>query len=170
VGPGAVRPVVVRYDRRRRRWQGVASIPYKTAAAGSLAWRGVRRFVLLGAAGEPTAFHVRYFEIAPRGFSSLERHRHAHAVLVVRGRGRVRIGDAEYRLGPLDFVYVPPDAPHQFLADREPFGFVCPVDARRDRPRPVAAAPAGPRSAGGDRANRGRGDWIARRNRTDATR
>jgi quercetin dioxygenase-like cupin family protein len=95
--------------------------------------------VLLGAAGEPAAFQLRYFEIAPGGFSSHERHRHTHAVLVVRGHGRVRIGGRSRAVGPMDFIYIPPGTPHQFRAGREPFGFVCPVDAVRDRPRPVVA-------------------------------
>jgi quercetin dioxygenase-like cupin family protein len=131
------RPRVARFDPARFRWRGVPARPYKGETAGSLRWKGVERFVLVGAAGEPTAFHLRYFEIAPGGFSSLERHRHAHAVLVVRGHGRVRLGDAERRVGPMDFVYIPPHVPHQFRAGREPFGFLCPVDAVRDRPRPV---------------------------------
>lgn len=131
-------PAVARFDARRFRWRGVQPRPYKAAARGSLVWKGVERFVLVGASGEPTAFHLRYFEIAPRGYSSLERHRHAHAVVVVRGRGRVRLGSAVVRVGPMDLVYIPPGVPHQFRAGREPFGFLCPVDAVRDRPSPAA--------------------------------
>jgi quercetin dioxygenase-like cupin family protein len=93
--------------------------------------------------GAPAAFHLRYFEIAPHGYSSFERHRHAHAVLIVRGRGRVRLGDRVHRVGPMDFVYIPPWVPHQFRAGREPFGFLCPVDAVRDRPRAVQDGSAG---------------------------
>lgn len=134
----AALPAVARFDASRFRWRGVQPRPYKTAARGSLAWKGVERFVLVGASGEPTAFHLRYFEIAPGGYSSLERHRHAHAVIVVRGRGRVRLGSAVVLVGPMDLVYIPPGIPHQFRAGREPFGFLCPVDAVRDRPRPAA--------------------------------
>ncbi|MDR7544206.1 MAG: cupin domain-containing protein [Armatimonadota bacterium] len=130
-------PHIARFDPARFRWRGVPAKPYKGEAAGPLRWKGVERFVLVGASGEPTAFHLRYFEIAPGGFSSFERHRHAHAVLVVRGHGRVRLGEIERRVGPMDFVYIPPRMPHQFRAGREPFGFLCPVDAVRDRPRPA---------------------------------
>lgn len=139
-GQAPALPVVARFDPRRFRWQGVRSTPYKAASRGSMAWKGVERFVLMGASGEPTAFHLRYFEIAPGGYSSLERHRHAHAVIVVRGRGRVRLGSAVVRIGPMDLVYIPPEIPHQFQAGREPFGFLCPVDAIRDTPRPAARA------------------------------
>ncbi len=144
-GASRPKPAVVKFDPRRFRWTGVPSIPYKEVARGPLAWRGVERFVLLGLAGEPTAFQLRYFEIAPGGYSSHERHRHAHAVLILRGRGRVRIGDAVHRVGPLDFVYIPPGVPHQFRAGQARFGFLCPVDAERDRPRAVGATRRGAR-------------------------
>jgi quercetin dioxygenase-like cupin family protein len=133
----AAQPLIARFDPSRFRWGGIAPRPYKPPQDAPPVWKGVERFVLIGAAGEPTAFHLRYFEIAPRGFSSFERHRHAHAVLVIRGHGRVRFGDAVRRVGPMDFIYIPPDTPHQFRAGREPFGFLCPVDAVRDRPRPA---------------------------------
>lgn len=135
------RPAVLRFDPKRFRWAGVPARPYKAPSNGGLSWQGVERFVLVGAAGEPTTFQLRYFEIAPGGFSSFEQHRHAHAVLVVRGRGRVRIGTAVHRVGPMDFIFIPPEVPHQFRAGREPFGFLCPVDAKRDRPRPALARP-----------------------------
>jgi quercetin dioxygenase-like cupin family protein len=57
-------------------------------------------------------------------------------VVVLRGRGRVRFGGTEHDLGYGDTVYVAPQEPHQFRnrsAD-EPFGFLCIVDAQRDRP------------------------------------
>lgn len=139
-GPVGIR--VARFDRARFRWRGVTPIPYKAAANGSLAWRGVRRFVLAGGPGDATAFQLRYFEIAPGGYSSLELHDHAHAVLVVRGRGQILAGRRIVRVRPLDFVFIPPRVPHQFQAGRGRFGFLCPVDAARDRPRPVAAAQA----------------------------
>ncbi len=136
------RPAVFRFDRRRFRWKGIPPRPYKVSNTAPPTWRGVQRFVLVGTAGEPTAFQLRYFEIAPGGFSSFEQHHHAHAVLVVRGRGRVRVGNAVHRVGPMDFIFIPPDVPHQFRAGRGRFGFLCPVDAQRDRPRPVLARPA----------------------------
>ncbi len=155
VAAAGSRPTISRFDPSRFRWSGVDPIPYKARNEGPLAWRGVERFVLVGAAGEQTAFQLRYFEIAPGGYSSLERHRHAHAVLVVRGRGRVRVGDATHRVGPMDFVFIPPEVPHQFRAGRERFGFLCPVDAARDRPRPVRLRLAGARRRGRSRPEQG---------------
>jgi ribulose-bisphosphate carboxylase large chain len=90
---------------------------------------------LVGGQGETTAFHVRYFEIAPGGFTSLEEHGHEHVVLVLRGRGQVRLGGAAAELSFGDLVYVAPRESHQFWNDSaEPFGFLCIVDAVRDRP------------------------------------
>jgi quercetin dioxygenase-like cupin family protein len=117
------------------RWQGVPATQYKQAADHH---RGVTRVSLAGEGGESTAFHTRYFEIAPDGFSSLEQHAHEHVVVILRGRGTVRLGDAVHAVGFGDTVYVAPHEAHQFRnVGTEPFGFLCIVDAVRDRPVPV---------------------------------
>lgn len=130
---------LLRFDPSTFSWDGVGRQAYKPSVPTALAWEGVTRQTLIGAAAEPVAFHLRYFELAPGGFSSLERHRHAHTIVVIRGRGRVRVGEELLEVRPFDTVYVPPDVPHQFLNPDggEPFGFLCPVDAKRDAPRPV---------------------------------
>jgi len=121
------------------RWEGIPVQEYKEAAAH---WCGVTRIPLLGESGEKTAFHLRYFEIAPGGFSSFERHHHEHAVVVLRGRGEVQLGETVHELAAGDLVYVAPDEPHQFRnsAAGEPLGFLCIVDAQRDRPVLIQAA------------------------------
>jgi quercetin dioxygenase-like cupin family protein len=115
------------------RWQGVPVAEYKDTGDH---WCGVKRSVLVGEAGEGTAFHLRYFEVAPMGFTSLEEHQHEHAVVVLRGHGEVRLGEAVHLLSFGDTVYVAPREVHQLrnLSPTEPFGFLCVVDAQRDRP------------------------------------
>lgn len=117
-------------------WQGAAGADYKPPADHHC---GVLRTVLVGGQGEKTAFQLRYFEIAPGGFTTLERHAHEHAVVVLRGRGEVRLGGAVHPVGFGDTVYVAPHEVHQFRnpSASEPFGFLCVVDAQRDRPVPV---------------------------------
>jgi ribulose-bisphosphate carboxylase large chain len=90
----------------------------------------------VGEQGERTAFHVRYFEISPGGFTSLEHHGHEHVVVVLRGTGEVRLGAALYPVGVGDTVYIAPQAVHQLRNPSavEPFGFLCVVDAQRDAP------------------------------------
>lgn len=119
------------------RWDGVEVEPYK---ATTETWRGVSRRELIGKRGESPRFHVRYFEIEPGGFSTLEKHDHEHVVHVQRGRGEVVFGCYRHRVGPGDVVYVAPGDPHQFSTPEdapEPFGFLCIVNAERDRPEPV---------------------------------
>lgn len=115
------------------RWEGVPVADYKAPADH---WCGITRMALVGERGEHTRFHVRYFEIAPGGFSSLEHHRHEHAVVVLRGQGQVTLGDQQHPLGTGDIVYVGPDEVHQFRnpSVTEVFGFLCIVDAERDAP------------------------------------
>ena len=114
-------------------WRGVKNEPYKAAVGG---WSGIIRRVLVGGRGESAKFHVRYFEIAPGGNSSLERHRHEHVVICVKGQGVVRTGKARKEMGFMDTVYISPDTVHQLLNPFDtPFGFLCIVNARRDKPK-----------------------------------
>lgn len=116
-------------------WEGVALEPYKQTTE---TWKGITRRELIGKRGETPLFHLRYFEIAPGGYSTLEHHEHEHVVVPIRGRGEAQFGQYIYRVGFGDVVYVQPKDPHQFRcgADApEPFGFLCIVNAERDLPQ-----------------------------------
>ena len=114
-------------------WSGVADEPYKTITGG---WSNIIRRVLIGGRGESAKFHVRYFEIAPGGVSSLERHKHEHVVICVKGEGVVRTGKAKRKMGFMDTLYISPDTVHQLSNPFNiPFGFFCIVNARRDKPK-----------------------------------
>ena len=118
-------------------WSGVPLQDYKTPAAHHC---GVTRSVLVGESGEATKFHLRYFEIEPGGFTTMERHQHEHVVVVMRGRGSVRLGEGTHEVGHGDTLYVAPGETHQLRnSGTEPFGFLCLVDAERDRPMPVSS-------------------------------
>jgi quercetin dioxygenase-like cupin family protein len=129
------------------RWESVDTMRYKPD--GSAPYRDVTRQVLFHDDG--VACEWRYFEVAPGGWSTLERHHHAHAVMVLRGRGSCLVGTEVFALAPHDLVRVPPLTWHQFRADADaPLGFLCLVDKQRDRPqlpdedalRALRAAPA----------------------------
>jgi mannose-6-phosphate isomerase-like protein (cupin superfamily) len=79
---------------------------------------------------------LRYFEVAPGGFSTLERHEHMHAVLILRGRGHCLVGGEVKPIATRDLVTVPPMTWHQFRATAgDPLGFLCMVNAARDKPQ-----------------------------------
>jgi quercetin dioxygenase-like cupin family protein len=81
---------------------------------------------------------VRYFEVGPGGYTTHERHEHQHVVIALRGEGEVRLGGEWLPLRFGDVVFVASNDPHQFRAlGDEPFGFLCIVDAERDRPVPL---------------------------------
>lgn len=114
------------------RWDGVAELPYKEDDRAL--FKSVTRQVLFSDSG--LAGELRYFEVAPGGFSTLERHEHMHAVLILRGRGHCLIGRDVRVLETRDLVTVPPLTWHQFRATRaEPLGFLCMVNAERDKPQ-----------------------------------
>ena len=128
--PGGER--VLHRKARDYRWEGVAELPYKEDDRAL--FRSVTRQVLFS---DPVmAGELRYFEVAPGGFSTLERHAHMHAVLVLRGRGHCLVGDEVKQIELRDLVTVPSMTWHQFRATAaEPLGFLCMVNATRDKPQ-----------------------------------
>lgn len=113
-------------------WEGVERLPYKEDERAL--FKSISRQVLFS---DPAlAGELRYFEMAPGGFSSLERHAHIHAVLILRGRGHCLVGRAVKLVETHDLVTVPAWSWHQFRATLgEPLGFLCMVNAERDRPQ-----------------------------------
>lgn len=116
-------------DGRAHDWEGVAVQAYAGADACGAT---VRR--LIGRAEEAPTFSLRYFEIAPGGYSVLESHHYEHGVVIYRGSGTVLLGDAEYPVRTGDVIYIPGWERHQF---RNPgpdvLGFLCIVPAQRQR-------------------------------------
>lgn len=113
-------------------WQGIKPERYKTPGDD---WAGIIRQAMIGSRGETAQFHLRYFEIAPGGYTSFEKHRHEHVVTCIRGKGEVTVGKKVHKLNFLDTLYIAPSTPHQLKnLEREPFGFFCIVNARRDKP------------------------------------
>jgi quercetin dioxygenase-like cupin family protein len=112
------------------RWREVEVLEYKREHGAS--FREVTRQVLFD---DPLlSCQLRYFEVAPGGHTTLERHEHAHAVLIEFGRGRCLVGDRVYDVAEHDLVHVPSLTWHQFQADEnESLGFLCMVNAVRDR-------------------------------------
>jgi quercetin dioxygenase-like cupin family protein len=107
-----------------------------------MSFAGVSRYALAHGEQLPASWELRYFELAPGGFSSLEKHHHAHFVVAVRGSGRALVGAEVVACRPFDAVYVAPLTPHRWMnafADEgeEPFGFLCTVDRDRDWPQPL---------------------------------
>ncbi len=114
------------------RWEGVEPMQYKQE--GSAPFKDITRQVLFD---DPSlAAQVRYFEMQPGGYSTLERHEHMHAVMILRGGGRCLVGDKVIEVAEHDLIHIPAMTWHQFRAtDTEPLGFLCVVNARRDRPQ-----------------------------------
>lgn len=114
------------------RWASVERRPYK--AEGSAPFKGISRQLLF--ADPDLGCELRFFDIEPGGHSTLERHEHVHAVMILRGRGTCLVGDEVRTVAAHDLVTVPPMTWHQFrAAEDSPLGFLCMVNAERDRPQ-----------------------------------
>lgn len=123
---------VLRRHRGDFHWDDVETLRYKHD--GEAPFRDVTRQVLFDGGAIPA--QLRYFEVAPGGYTTLERHEHVHHVMVIRGRGTCRVGDVQHDIDTHDLVRVPPMTWHQFhAAADEPLGFLCLVPAERDRPQ-----------------------------------
>ncbi len=126
------KPPVHRKARDDYRWEGVELLPYKEDDRAL--FKAITRQTLF--AHPELDGELRYFEVAPDGFSTLERHEHMHGVLILRGSGQCMIGDEIRDVGTNDLVTVPAMTWHQFRATAgEPLGFLCMVNARRDKPQ-----------------------------------
>ena len=108
-------------------WEGVPLSRYppgKEMQGVSVRW-------LIGPAEGAAKFAVRYYEIAPGGWTSLDRHAHNHGVVVLRGRGQVLLGQDQHQVAFGDVVYIPPYEVHQLRnAGEEPFGFLCVIPTK----------------------------------------
>ena len=114
------------------RWEGVEQHAYKEE--GSALFEGISRQVLFSA--PELASELRFFDIEPGGYSTLERHKHVHAVMILRGHGECLVGHEVRAVAAHDLVTVPPMIWHQFRAAADaPLGFLCMVNAVRDRPQ-----------------------------------
>ena len=98
-------------------------------------FKDIIRHELIGNFGESTKFDLRYFEIKPGGYSSLEKHIHEHVIIGARGRGLLLKDGKQIEIQVHDIAYVSPMEKHQLRnREHEPFGFFCIVDHHRDRP------------------------------------
>ena len=114
------------------RWAGVDMRLYKEENAAP--YRAVSRQILFS---DPRLKgELRYFEVAPGGHSTLERHEHMHAVMILSGQGRALVGSRVHAFTLHDLITIEPWTWHQFrAAPNEKLGFLCMVDAARDRPQ-----------------------------------
>ena len=113
------------------RWEDTDLLAYKEE--GSAPFKAITRQTLFR---DPALkCELRYFEMSPGGYSTLERHEHMHAVLILRGKGEVLIGEEVRKIESNDLVSVEPWTWHQFRAGPDsPLGFLCMVNAERDKP------------------------------------
>ena len=113
------------------RWEDTDLLAYKEE--GSAPFKAITRQTLFR---DPALkCELRYFDVSPGGYSTLERHEHLHAVLILRGRGACLIGDEVTKIDTNDLVTIGPWTWHQFRAGPDvPLGFLCMVNAERDKP------------------------------------
>lgn len=112
-------------------WENIPILNYKES--GTYFKNITRRVFSEGLSDIPC--QLRYFEIAPEGYSTLENHNHSHLVIIFRGQGEALLGDKIYPVHEKDVITIPSQTWHQFRATKGTFlGFLCLVNVERDRP------------------------------------
>jgi len=110
-------------------WEGVSPSHYPSQRE----MKGVSVRRLIGPSEGALHFALRYFEIEPGGWSSLDQHSHDHGVVVLRGQGQALLGQEECRIAFGDVVYIPPYEVHQFRnVGDEALGLLCIVPPREE--------------------------------------
>jgi quercetin dioxygenase-like cupin family protein len=121
------RPFLTNY-----RWDRVPLLAYKEE--GAAPFKSVSRQVLFH--DPELRCELRYFEVAPGGYSTLERHQHTHGVMILLGEADVLVGRAVRPVKSFDLVRIPSMTWHQFRTrGNGPMGFLCMVNVERDRPQ-----------------------------------
>ena len=114
------------------RWDDVGLLAYKEE--GAAPFKAITRQVLFQ--DSELRCELRYFEVAPGGYSTLERHQHTHGVMILRGEADVLVGGEVRAVKTHDLVRIPPMTWHQFRTrGEEPMGFLCMVNVERDKPQ-----------------------------------
>lgn len=112
-------------------WENIALLPYKD---GGTHYKSITKQILFEGLDDIPC-QLRYFEIAPEGYSTLEHHQHAHLVIILSGEGEVLLGDRVFPVREKDIISIPAHTWHQFRATKgEVFGFLCLVNVERDKP------------------------------------
>jgi quercetin dioxygenase-like cupin family protein len=128
----AAQAAVFRAFLENYRWEEVAHLPYKEE--GSAPFKSITRQVLFK--DDALRCELRYFEVAPGGYSTLERHEHSHGVMILRGAADVMVGGEVRAVKTNDLVRIPPMTWHQFRTRGDaPMGFLCMVNVERDKPQ-----------------------------------
>jgi quercetin dioxygenase-like cupin family protein len=114
------------------RWDEVPLLAYKEE--GAAPFKSITRQVLFQ--NPELRCELRYFEVAPGGYSTLERHQHTHGVMILRGSADVLVGQEIRPVKTFDLVHIPAMTWHQFRTrGSEPMGFLCMVNVERDKPQ-----------------------------------
>ncbi|MCE5284695.1 MAG: cupin domain-containing protein [Pelosinus sp.] len=113
-------------------WEDVPVLAYKEE--NLTCFKSVTRQVLINAVPQLPC-QLRYFEVAPGGYSTLEKHEHVHFVVIFHGEGRALIDGKVHTVKEKDVIFIPSLTWHQFRAGEDsPLGFLCLVAEDRDRP------------------------------------
>lgn len=114
-------------------WEGIEKIDYKPKDESAVTFSNVTRQNIFESKNGIN-FDARYFECNKDGYTTLEKHDHAHVVLILRGQGKVLVGKEILDVKPYDLVVIPSQYAHQLInTSDEPFGFMCTVNATRDK-------------------------------------
>ena len=94
---------------------------------------GAKMRMLIGSQDGASNFHMRHFEIAPKGNTPHHAHDYEHEVLVWSGTGIVKSASGDKPIRQGDVVFIPANEKHQFVNQGdESLQFICLIPAPED--------------------------------------
>lgn len=118
------------FNKESYSWDGVERMIYKQDKSP---FKNVSRQILFNGLGNVPC-QLRYFEVEPGGYSTLEHHEHVHLVIIFRGQGQALLGNVVYDVAEGDVIAIEPSQFHQFRANKnDHLGFLCLVNVDRDK-------------------------------------
>lgn len=95
--------------------------------------KGARMRMLVGPEEGASNFHMRHFELEPKGHTPHHRHDYEHECVILKGTGIIKSEQGDRPFKPGDVLFVPPGEMHQFVnTSDEAVEFICLIPAPKN--------------------------------------
>ena len=89
--------------------------------------KGIKFFPAITAKDGAPNFAMRLFDISPKGHTPKHAHNWEHEVYIISGNGFILKGENKIPVEKEDFILVPADELHQFMASDDGMSMICVV-------------------------------------------
>ena len=102
-----------------------SDVPAEDVVIAGQKLQGVKIRWLIRDSDGARAFAMRYFTVEPGAHIPAHKHPYEHEIFVVKGSMKVRIGEKTYEVKEGNFIFIPPNAVHEYWAGDSGVEFLC---------------------------------------------